>query len=243
VVAATIVGDGTPEDVWSPWLAQQRWPHLDLTSVAGRRVVVLAAHPDDEILGVGGLMVTLASRGHEIVLVWATDGEASHPDSTCTSKSDLRQARREESRAAIAQLGLNPTSTHHLKLPDSRLASSERALRAAVSRIVRADDLVIAPWYQDGHPDHDMIGATAASCASLTWHYPIWMWHWAAPADARVPWQRLRVSRIADVRAKAAAISKFVSQVVPLGPAVEDAAILPPHIVTRFLRPYEWIIT
>jgi LmbE family N-acetylglucosaminyl deacetylase len=243
VVAAAIVGDGTTEDIWSPWLAEQQWPHLDLTCVAGRRVVVLAAHPDDEVLGVGGLMVTLASRGHELVIVWATDGEASHPGSTVTSQSRLRQIRRGESRNAIAQLGLSPSSTHHLELPDSRLASSQPALRAALSRIARADDLVIAPWYQDGHPDHDTLGATAASCGARTWHYPIWMWHWAAPDDARVPWQRVRVSALADVRAKAAAISKFVSQVEPLGPAAGDAAILPPPVVARFLRPYEWIIT
>jgi LmbE family N-acetylglucosaminyl deacetylase len=243
VVTATIAGDGTAEAVWSPWLAGQRWPQVDLRSVLGKRVVVFAAHPDDEVLGAGGLMVKLGARGHEVVLVWATDGEASHPGSTAVSESQLRRLRREESRNAIAQLGLTPASTHHLGLPDGQLASYDDELRAAVARILRPDDLVIAPWSCDGHPDHDALGAAASSGGALTWQYPIWMWHWALPDDARVPWQRVCASKVPDVGAKAAAISRFASQVKPLGLALEDAAILPPHVVARFLRPDEWLFT
>jgi hypothetical protein len=35
----------------------------------------------------------------------------------------------------------------------------------------------------------------------------------------------------------------FASQVQPIGPSEADAAILPPHVVARFLRQHEWIIT
>jgi LmbE family N-acetylglucosaminyl deacetylase len=243
MVTTTIVGNGTAESVWLPWLAAQRWPRLDLASTAGRRIVVLAAHPDDEVLGVGGLMMTLARVGHEIVVVWATDGEASHPGTVALSPADLRRTRRQESRAALARLGVMPSATYHLGLPDSGLASSQDRLLVTLSRIVSSDDLLIVPWSQDGHPDHEAVGAAACGLGPLTWQYPIWMWHWAAPDDDRVPWHRFRAIDVPDLAAKDCAISMFHSQIEPIGPAPEDAPVLPPEVVARFVRPHEWIIT
>ena len=77
---------GTDETVWSSWPAPAGWPELDLAALADTSVVVLAAHPDDEVLGVGGLLARLAGLGADLRLVWATDGEASHPCSTRTRR-------------------------------------------------------------------------------------------------------------------------------------------------------------
>lgn len=38
-----------------------------------------------------------------------------------------------------------------------------------------------------------------------------------------------------------AAIAAFPSQIAPLGPAPDDAAILPPHVLARFTRPFEML--
>jgi LmbE family N-acetylglucosaminyl deacetylase len=243
VVTAAIAGRGTLEATWAPWLADQTWPSLDLVAVSGRRVVVLAAHPDDEILGVGALLATFSRRHHKIVMVWATDGEASHPGSTVMTPATLRRRRREESRRALARLGVVPVASHHLGLPDGGLAAGSDALRQQLAAIVCPGDLVLAPWSGDGHPDHEAIGAAASQPGTTTWHYPIWMWHWAEPADDRVPWQRLSVVPVADVGAKADAIGMFTSQTEPIGPAPEDAPVLPPHVVARFVRPCEWVFT
>jgi LmbE family N-acetylglucosaminyl deacetylase len=243
VVSTTIAGDGTAESAWAPWLAAQTWPQLDLDSVAGRRIVVLAAHPDDEVLGAAGLMTTLARAGHDIVIVWATDGERSHPGSTAISDPDLRRTRRAESRAALARLGITPTAVHWLGLPDSAVASRRELLEVALRRIVVADDAVIAPWSEDGHPDHDALGAAAQAVGSLTWLYPIWMWHWAEPGDERVPWHRFRATDVSDLAAKRCAVSLFRSQVEPIGPRVADAAVLSPATLARLIRSREWIIT
>jgi LmbE family N-acetylglucosaminyl deacetylase len=240
-VSAEIVGDGTPETDWAPWLAGQDWAALDLAAASRRRIVVLAAHPDDEVLGVGGLIARLAATGHSIVVVWATDGEASHPRSTAVSPDEMRSRRREESRRALAHLGVQPEATHHLGLPDGRLETCRGRLRDQLSEIVDSDDLVLAPWARDGHPDHDVVGAVGSTLGSVRWQYPIWMWHWAAPGDWEVPWPQLRSVTIPDYRAKAEAIAMFTSQVEPLGPSVDDAAILPPHVVSRFTRPFELV--
>lgn len=241
MVTAEIVGTGTPERVWEPWLHEQAWPDLDIAPCRGRRIVVLAAHPDDEVLGVGGLMAALSAMSLPIVLVWATDGEASHPGSTSTTPEQLRWVRRDESREALARLGIDPVASYRLTLPDGELRWCTSTLRKEAEAIVRPDDVVIAPWIRDGHPDHEAVGLVASELGAVRWQYPIWMWHWASPADAAVPWHRLRRLEVGDQPLKWHAITAFTSQIEPLGLDRGDEAILPPPVLARFARRFEWI--
>jgi LmbE family N-acetylglucosaminyl deacetylase len=202
----------------------------------------MAAHPDDEVLGVGGLLAALSSRGSQIVAVWATDGEASHPASHAIEPEKLAWLRREESQRALTALGVAPMLSVVLGLPDGLLGDCRPALRSALGDLVGPDDVVLAPWRGDGHPDHEAVGSVAAELATTLLEYPIWMWHWAMPDDDRVPWSRLRTVAVADRAAKARAIDSFDTQVRPIGPAPGDAAILPPDVVARFVRPYESVL-
>jgi LmbE family N-acetylglucosaminyl deacetylase len=242
MVTVTITGRGTTEVEWTGWLDERSWPLLDLAAVSGRRVCVLAAHPDDEVLGAAELISQLAARGQEIVAVWASDGEASHPDSKACSQRELGSIRRAESRAALARLGVRPSATHHFGFPDGGLTAHLDDLARELSHLTDPDDLVITPWAGDGHPDHEAIARAAEGLGAVRWQYPIWMWHWAIPGDDRVPWERMHVAELDDVALKAAAIEEFASQVRPIGSAPEDAAILPRHVVARFLRRFEWFV-
>jgi LmbE family N-acetylglucosaminyl deacetylase len=238
-VTTAIEGTGTDEARWQQWLLARACPPLDAELMPGRRVVVLAAHPDDEVLGVGGLLAAARAAGGEVVALWASDGEASHPGSAAISRARLAALRREESRRALARLGVEPLEVLHLGLPDGAVADHADRLREAVANLVRDDDVVVAPWRDDAHPDHEAVGRVAAEVAATLLEYPIWMWHWAVPDDPRVPWSRLRAVAVPDVAAKAAAIDAFDTQVRPIGPKPADAAVLPPHVVAHFRRPFE----
>jgi LmbE family N-acetylglucosaminyl deacetylase len=238
-VSVAISGCGTSETDWRPWLDALESPPLDLRSLCGRRVLVLAAHPDDEVLGVGGLLAELRAGGSEIVAVWASDGEASHPGSRAMPAARLAALRREESQRALAVLGVDPTLSILLGLPDGGLSDRVDVMRAVVGQLVRDDDVVLAPWRGDGHPDHEAVGQVAAELGATLLEYPIWMWHWALPDDSRVPWSRLRSAAVPRPAAKASAIDAFDTQVRPIGPEPQDAAILPPHVVAHFRRPFE----
>ncbi|HEX3824627.1 MAG TPA: PIG-L family deacetylase [Mycobacteriales bacterium] len=242
MVTTAIDGVGTAESVWRPWLARRTWPAFDVGPVlARRRVVVLAAHPDDEVLGVGGVLRRLAGCGASVVMVWATDGEASHPESTRFARSRLGALRRAESVAAIGKLGIAPQAMHHLGLPDSGLASHLPELIEALRAVVDVSDVVFAPWRGDGHPDHEAAGEAAAELGTTLVEYPIWMWHWASPDDDRVPWARARAVTGIDLAAKTTAIAAFATQVRPIGPDPADVAVLPPHVLERFTRPDELV--
>jgi LmbE family N-acetylglucosaminyl deacetylase len=239
-----IDGSGTSEEAWLPWLGRQPWPELDVEAllVGVRRVVVVAAHPDDEVLGIGGLLHRLAREAIRPLVVWATSGEGSHPGSTAIDPARLKMTRRAESAAALAILGLTYDRLL-LGRPDAGLVDDVDALAADLADVVHPDDLVLAPWCHDGHPDHDACGEAASRTGARLVEYPIWAWHWAAPGDDRVPWSRARRVPLAEEArlAKARAVETFASQVRPLGPEPEDRAVLPPSVVARFTRAEETV--
>jgi LmbE family N-acetylglucosaminyl deacetylase len=232
---------GTDESVWARWRAPEGWPRLDLPALAARPVVVLAAHPDDEVLGVGGLVALLARAGARLRVVWATDGEASHPGSTSPAVPGLAAARRAESAAALARLGAGAAPRVRLGLPDGGLADREHDLVRRLRAVVDPGDLVVAPFRADAHPDHEAVGRAAHSVAVEVLEYPVWAWHWAGPDDGRVPWDRARrIDLPVDVRVrKAAAVECFGTQIRPIGPAPADGPVLPPGVLAHFARDHE----
>jgi LmbE family N-acetylglucosaminyl deacetylase len=80
------------------------------------RVLVIAAHPDDEVLGMGGTVAVHAVvRGDAVRVVCVTDGSsAQYP-----GDAELRAQKEREAVAAAAALGV--TDYVHLDLPDMRL--------------------------------------------------------------------------------------------------------------------------
>jgi LmbE family N-acetylglucosaminyl deacetylase len=217
---------GTEEAEWRAWNGLRELPALDLT--AWRDVVVIAAHPDDEVLGAGGLMALLADRGVRLRLVAVTDGEASHPH---LPGQEIATRRIAESVAALKHIG--DVETVRLGLPDSGVRQEE--LRCLLPGLVEGFDVCLAPWENDVHSDHEAAGRAASACGLEVWQFPIWTWHWARPADPRLPWERtVRVSLPPAVAArKQAATGCFTSQFE------EPAPILPPGILAHFTRPQE----
>src|SRR5439155_25491149 len=110
------------------------------------RVLVFAAHPDDEILGMGGtIALHTAVRGDETRIVCVTDGSSSqYPNDAA-----LRGRKNDEARRAALELGVEDYV--HLDLPDMRL---DTVPHVDVNRIVEEQirdlrpEVVYAP-----HPD------------------------------------------------------------------------------------------
>lgn len=217
------------------WLAGERPPPVNLDECPA--LVVVAAHPDDETLGVGAMIAALVARGVEVVVVSVSDGGAAHPGVTQFDQMRLETTRCAELDCAAAVLGVHRVV--RLGMPDGRIADFEEQLVERLTGVLSPGVWCAVTWRGDGHPDHEAAGRAAAVAAERTGaqllEYPIWMWHWADPADAVVPWQRavsVPVDRDAADR-KQRAVRCFRSQIEAATPDV--APVLAPFVVRRLL--------
>src|SRR4051795_10285553 len=117
----------------------------------GERLLVLAPHPDDEVIGCGGLVALHLRERRKVHVVIATDG---------AQAGDAAQ-RDAESRAALASLG--DATIEFLRFPDRKLADA-RELDDRISAILREwkPDLIAVPSPLEIHPDH--IALSRAFC-------------------------------------------------------------------------------
>ncbi|MFJ6752088.1 PIG-L deacetylase family protein [Streptomyces sp. NPDC091266] len=241
--ADPIQARGTDESEWRDWAGWNALPEFTLPTMG--RAVVVAAHPDDEVLGFGGSIGLLAASGLDLTIVSVTDGERSHPHSRVQTPESLARIRAEETRAALAELGAGEAGIIRLRVPDTEVVAHEEQVTAALADVMAGAVLCAAPWTGDIHADHEAAGRAALAASGAVGvpclHYPVWMWHWARPDDPRVPWAQ--AARIALPRTmlarKTSAISRFTSQISPLGPGPGDAAILPPEEISHHLRAAE----
>jgi LmbE family N-acetylglucosaminyl deacetylase len=232
---------GTREYAWDAWPGLRQLPAVDPTAWPG--VAVVAAHPDDEVLGAGGTIALLAAAGVRVRLVAVTDGEGSHPDA---DPAAIARTRVEETAAALGLLGASGIEVVRLGFPDTGLAGREDELAGVLGELCTGFGVCLAPWEADAHADHEAAGRAArraghrAGAQVLT--YPIWMWHWGRPGDRRVPWDRARQVRLPAGTAarKRAAIEAFTSQLTDRGP--DTGPVLPAGIVAHFTRQEEVLL-
>jgi LmbE family N-acetylglucosaminyl deacetylase len=226
---------GTDELAWANWPGLRRFPVADITG--WRSAVILAAHPDDEVLAVGGIMSCLAAAGARLRLFCVTDGEASHPGTA--EPAALARRRAEERAAALRVLGAGAAEVIRLRLPDAGLDAREGELTELLRDHIGGFDACLAPWEKDVHADHEAVGRSARRASPGTMFYPVWMWHWAFPGDPRVPWRRgARVPLRLEVAArKSAAINCFASQLENRGAGA--GPVLTAGAVAHFTRDQE----
>lgn len=121
-------------------------------------VLVIAPHPDDAELGMGGTIMRMLADGLRVGVVDLTSGEP-----TPYGSDEIRQR---ETAAATEILGL--TWRQNLGLPNRSLEPSlnARAMLAGVIRETRPRWL-FAPYWEDAHPDH--VAATQLAEAARFW--------------------------------------------------------------------------
>jgi bacillithiol biosynthesis deacetylase BshB1 len=121
-------------------------------------VLVIAPHPDDAELGMGGAIVKLLAEGLQVGVLDLTDGEPTPRGSV--------EIRAKETAAATKILGLSWRENLGLVNRQLEPTLEARERLASVIRQVRPRWL-FAPYWTDAHPDH--VAATQLVEAARFW--------------------------------------------------------------------------
>ena len=124
-----------PESEAIPYEAQE---------LRGERLLVLAPHPDDEVIGCGGLIALHVREKRQVRVIVATDG----------AEAGNAKVREDESRRALAILGR--IECEFLRLGDRRLAEESASLKTRLRETLLGykPDLIAVPSAVEIHPDH-----------------------------------------------------------------------------------------
>lgn len=141
----------------------------DLGRLDARRVLVLAPHPDDEVIGCGALIQRRVAAGAQVTVVFVTQEGAR----SIVRHDDAPVRRRVlESRRAVADLGVARTAYLELEeLSLSRDADAFARLRAALAELIGAmgPGLVLAPGDGEMHPDHRAVCRATLEAMDALW--------------------------------------------------------------------------
>lgn len=149
------------------------WPHPPRG-----RVLVLAAHPDDETVGPGGTLALHRGQGDSVRVLFLTDGRAGDPHGHYPAERYV-EIRRAEARRACAVLGV--ADLEFWDLPDGELtAVADLGERLLVAIRAAGPDLLYYPSGLELHPDHWAAGVAverlhvAGRLPCAAYAYEVW---------------------------------------------------------------------
>ena len=144
-----------------------------------KRVMVMCAHNDDNIIGAGGTIAKYADEGKEVITVFFSYGETSHP----YLKKDITiKMRVKESKEAGKILG--EKKMVYLGLKDGALHSETK--KAEVKNKIRSliveyrPEKVFTHSEDDPHPDHRAVNKAVLEalenvrCRCDMYTFPVW---------------------------------------------------------------------
>lgn len=131
-----------------------------------KKILVIAPHPDDELLGAGGMILKNIKEGNEVYVCVVTIGVA--------PLFEPERGKKNNQDAVDCHKAIGITKTYFLDLPSTMLESIPRyELNGKILDVVREvqPEEVFIPHYGDMQKDHQMV-ADAAMVAIRPKYYP-----------------------------------------------------------------------
>ena len=122
------------------------------------KVIVLAPHMDDEVLGCGGTIARHAIAGSDVQVIFLTDGARGgggmkSPNGATITAQEVVSVRKAEAHQAAQVLGIGALT--FLDAEDSRLSSDTHvSVRLREILVREKPEIVYLPFFMEAHPDH-----------------------------------------------------------------------------------------
>ena len=214
-------------------------------------VLILAPHPDDEIIGLAGIALQTLKRGGQVHVTYLTNGEKS---GACASEEEIKINRIRLSNEVLDLLGVSQRNVRRLGVPDCGVAHHGESgfddlvkeIACEIERI--KPDAVFSTAETDFWPfDHVACSQIAkraikqSEFKSQLWFYWVWTWYHIKP------WHILKVKTKnifkVDISEEMAQKTKLIEMY--LEPKSADrlpwSGVLPKAMLFPFTRAFEII--
>ena len=168
-----------------------------LTIIENNAILILAPHPDDEIIGLGGLIIQTLKSGGRVNIVFLTDGEGSGAHSNV---EEIKRQRLFLTKGVLKKLGMSEEDIFHLHLADGRIPrKQEIGFAETVEKLKEIVGIVGSNAIFATHPldywpyDHVACSELAVELKKNLnyrcdlWFYWVWSWYHLKP------WQLMRL--------------------------------------------------
>jgi len=221
--------------------------------VSFKSILVIAPHPDDEVIGLGGIMLQTLQSGGKVNIVILTDGEES---GSSQNREEIKRVRIDLSEKVAIESGIDPSIIIRLHLPDSLVPHKGKpGFNEAVVQLAQIiDDLnpdaVFATHPLDYNPyDHVACSQMAIEAVKLSskkpelWFY--WVWAWYNLVYPAMQLQKLSLSKLCkiDISAQMTMKNELIDiYLKPLSPqGTPWSGQLPEAMLYPHTKPFEFI--
>jgi LmbE family N-acetylglucosaminyl deacetylase len=216
-----------------------------------RNIIIVAPHPDDEVLGAGGIIISNIKKGVDVAIVFLTDGENSNED---IKKEVVAKERIKISESVLLQIGIKKNNISRFHLEDGKLNDLRKDIYDnAVSNLsllikTKKPDAVFVThpketWPYDHITAYNMTVEAVKNSKINCKIYGYWVWVWySLPIRCynKVEWKNTFRVDVKDVISKKRELINLY-----LEPKTEYgkpwSGVLPEPLIKSFEYPYEVI--
>lgn len=133
-----------------------------------KKILIIAAHPDDEVLGMGGTIAKYASQGHQIALLIVTNGSTTQYEDN-PRLEDIIQKKKFETQKCASILGIS--HIFYGNLPDMKLdIIAHVEINKVIEKTIKSfmPNVVFTHFYGDINMDHRRVfESTMVACRPI----------------------------------------------------------------------------
>ncbi len=190
------------------------------------KIVIFAAHPDDELIGAGS-MLKWKDEGHDVHIIYITDGRAAYSYERARGRLDeseetinitddeLAEIRMKEIDEVTEFLGIPKENIYKFKIPDQEAKNHIKKGIELSKTIIKDADRIVLPSNNNPHVDHQATYDIAVGAAKELDLKNTEFYGYCIYVAQKVPKEKLVKINIREYRDKIfEALSKYKSQLV-----------------------------
>lgn len=170
-----------PQHLLIRGLARWNAKSLDISKL--NNVLIIAPHPDDEVLGCAGLIDQLVNDGKAVNILFMSRGEGISKNCKYT-KEDIIDIRKQLTIGALSELGVTEERLSFLAFPDGKFSDVSNTEIEKLQSLILSGKYksIFYPHHWDGSPDHNYASKVVSdillhSEGIVAYEYCVWLWH------------------------------------------------------------------